>query len=229
LPTPNCKRNATSITLTRSSGSLEFQGFIKSYRNHAIIIIKNSKSLTINLSIQPGFVYTAIERCSSMAGCHRVRVHSIAPESSEESLRDFFSFCGDIRLIQLYPGGDGTPGEAIILFETESGASTAVLLDNAVVDGARIRVEAFPETPGPGSPNSQGRLAAASIPSASFMNDVIGESMNVANSIGKSAKHLDQQYEISNKLNTAASSIVSSAYAVDEKYHVSENASHSIL
>lgn len=83
-----------------------------------------------------------------MVGCRRVKVLGIASESTEDSLRDFFSFCGDIRLLQIYPASDvGATGEAVILFETESGASTAVLLDNAVVDGARIRVEGFPETP----------------------------------------------------------------------------------
>lgn len=83
-----------------------------------------------------------------MPPCRRVKVTSIAVDSTEDSLRDFFSFCGDIKLIHLYPGLGGEGQEAVILFESESGASTAVLLDNAVVDGARIRVEPFPENIG---------------------------------------------------------------------------------
>lgn len=98
-----------------------------------------------------------------MSGCRRVKVHSLAAESSEDSLRDFFSFCGDIRLIQVY----GDQREAVILFETESGASTAVLLDNAVVDGARIRVEPFPEADGATSPTGSTGRASKTIPSNS--------------------------------------------------------------
>ena len=85
-----------------------------------------------------------------MPPCRRIKVSNIAATTTEDSLRDFFSFCGDIKLVHLYPSAAADSGkqqEAVVLFEAEAGASTAVLLDNAVVDGARIKVEAFPETP----------------------------------------------------------------------------------
>lgn len=159
-----------------------------------------------------------------MSGCRRVKVHSLAAESTEDSLRDFFSFCGDIRLIQVY----SDQREAVILFETESGASTAVLLDNAVVDGGRIRVEPFPETPsGAASPTGSGKARQAGSPVNSVMDEVLTETMNIASNIGKTAKQLDQQYAISDKVNAAAVTVTTAAISVDEKYHVSENAAYS--
>lgn len=88
----------------------------------------------------------------------RVQVTNLSKQSTEESLREFFSFCGDIQIVQLEQDKMGEEKQvAIIVFETESGASTAVLLDNAVVDGMRIRVEGVadskPASPIPGQGN----------------------------------------------------------------------------
>ena len=97
----------------------------------------------------------------------QVKISNLSAESTEDSLRDFFSFCGDIQLIQLYPGShdNNTLSHAIIVFETDSGASTAVLLDNAVVDGTRIRVEAIKEG-GDGAAGATASAAGANISNA---------------------------------------------------------------
>lgn len=61
------------------------------------------------------------------------------------------------------------------------------------------------------------------------MDEVLSETINIASNIGKTAKQLDEQYEISTKVNAAAATVASAAYSVDEKYHVSENAAFSTI
>lgn len=175
---------------------------------------------------------------ASSGSSSRVKVSGLSGGSTEASVREFFSFCGDIRLLHLYASA-ATPEEqeAVILFESDAGASTAVLLDNAVVDGSRIRVELFPESPArsnsprgtsgrrspaPGTPKSQGSK------SSGMWSDIVSESQSMASETWRSAKEVDQKYQVSEKVKGAASTVyattATAALTVDEKLHVRENA-----
>lgn len=163
-------------------------------------------------------------------GTNRVKVSGLASSTTEPSIREFFSFCGDVKVLHLYPSSlNPDEQEAAILFESEAGASTAILLDNAVVDGNRIRVEMFPQT-SQSPTGSTGRRSPAGSTSSkkSMWSDIVSESKSVASGISKSAKEADEKYEITGRVKEAASTVaavtVSTAKTVDEKFNVSENA-----
>ncbi|KAG2221779.1 hypothetical protein INT45_003419 [Circinella minor] len=67
-----------------------------------------------------------------------VIVRNVAPDTTESMLTDFFSFCGKIEDFSL--NNDTT---AFILFERPSAAKTAILLNNATVNGREIVVEPY--------------------------------------------------------------------------------------
>lgn len=57
-----------------------------------------------------------------------VQVTNIGKETSQETLRDFFAYCGKIKDFELESAGDQQ--KALILFESEKAAKTAELLSN---------------------------------------------------------------------------------------------------
>lgn len=172
---------------------------------------------------------------TSPISSNRVKVTGLSASSTETSVREFFSFCGDIKLLHLYPSsGNSEEQEAVILFESDAGSSTAILLDNAVVDGSRIRVEMFPESPkGSATGEKGGRRSPAasetSRGSKGMWSDIMSEGKSMASDTWRSAKDADEKYGMSNKVKGAASTVAgataSAAKSVDEKLHVRENAS----
>eukprot|EP00871_Galdieria_phlegrea_P001330 jgi/Galph1/2198/GphlegSOOS_G881.1 len=89
---------------------------------------------------------------------HRaVLVTNLNPETTEEGLEDFFSFCGKITSLKMRPSHsepveqDGqteepSPSkEAIVVFESRSAQQVALLLNNAVLNERHIVVAKAPE------------------------------------------------------------------------------------
>jgi len=68
---------------------------------------------------------------------HSVNVTSIAPQTNEEHLRDFFTFCGKITSIDFQ---NTEPKSATIHFEKPSAAKTALMLNGGTLDGAHLTV-----------------------------------------------------------------------------------------
>ncbi|KAH7885131.1 hypothetical protein F5I97DRAFT_1928555 [Phlebopus sp. FC_14] len=67
-----------------------------------------------------------------------VNVSGISTTTTESALHDFFSFCGNIKSIDLEEG-DGQKS-AVIAFEKHSAANTALMLNDGTLDGATLRV-----------------------------------------------------------------------------------------
>jgi RNA recognition motif-containing protein len=65
-----------------------------------------------------------------------VNVSQLASVSSEKSLSEFFSFCGKIRSISY----DSNAHTAVVTFEKQQAASTALMLNGGTLDGATISV-----------------------------------------------------------------------------------------
>ncbi|KAL7417042.1 hypothetical protein BDY24DRAFT_376433 [Mrakia frigida] len=67
-----------------------------------------------------------------------INVSGISPDSTQSKLDQFFSFCGKISSITLTPGAESQ--SAVIVFEKESAAKTALLLNEGTLDGAHLHV-----------------------------------------------------------------------------------------
>lgn len=63
-----------------------------------------------------------------------VNVSGLSPTTTEQSLNEFFSFCGKIKSIQR------SEKNATIVFEKESAAKTSLMLDGGTLDNAVIQV-----------------------------------------------------------------------------------------
>ncbi|EPQ54708.1 hypothetical protein GLOTRDRAFT_116517 [Gloeophyllum trabeum ATCC 11539] len=68
---------------------------------------------------------------------HAVNVSNLAPTTTEDHLRDFFTFCGKIVAIDLH---NTEPKTAVVHFEKPSAAKTALMLNGGTLDGAQLTV-----------------------------------------------------------------------------------------
>ncbi|KAG2758067.1 hypothetical protein P692DRAFT_20866978 [Suillus brevipes Sb2] len=68
-----------------------------------------------------------------------VTVTNISSSTAQEKLHEFFSFCGDIKSIDLNPEG-ASKQLAIVTFEEPSSASTALVLNGGTLDGERLHI-----------------------------------------------------------------------------------------
>lgn len=76
-----------------------------------------------------------------------VYVSGLSPDTTEKSLNEFFSFCGQIKSIDRVEKMNAT-----IIFEKESAAKTSLMLDGGTLDSAVIQVTAA-TTDDPSGPN----------------------------------------------------------------------------
>ncbi|KAK5579951.1 hypothetical protein RB653_009640 [Dictyostelium firmibasis] len=74
---------------------------------------------------------------------YTVYVSNISLKANTKTVSDFFSFCG--RIVNLFLRNDptGSSQQAIVVFETESAAKTALLLTNALIVDKVIQVVPF--------------------------------------------------------------------------------------
>lgn len=133
---------------------------------------------------------------------------------------------------------DNGTKEAVIKFTTDSAASTACLLNNALVDGSNIRVEMFPleeeQQPGRGgTPASQKSAAGTTNDSfTSVLSGLASSSRSLVSSVASRVKELDQQYGVSETIVAGASTAWSEskrlASDLDSKYHVKETVNSAV-
>lgn len=73
-----------------------------------------------------------------MASKSTVNVKNIASGTSDQEIKDFFSFCGKITDIKVTPSGETK--DATVTFEKETAAKTALLLNNTQLGATHITV-----------------------------------------------------------------------------------------
>jgi hypothetical protein len=118
--------------------------------------------------------------------------------------------------------------EAVIKFDGEASASTACLLNNALVDGNHITVKTLvDETSKPATPDSSSSKGARPTSNASALfASFVESSKNFANTVVDTAKQLDEKYQVTSTVSTAANTAWTAtkdtAQSVDEKLKISE-------
>lgn len=115
--------------------------------------------------------------------------------------------------------------EAVIKFDGEASASTACLLNNALVDGNHITVKTLVDDTKPATPDSTKAPRPTSSASSLFA-AFVESGKTFANTVVDSAKQLDEKYQVtstvSNAANTAWTATKDTAQTVDEKLKISE-------
>eukprot|EP01113_Clastostelium_recurvatum_P013670 TRINITY_DN172_c0_g1_i3.p1 TRINITY_DN172_c0_g1~~TRINITY_DN172_c0_g1_i3.p1 ORF type:complete len:289 (-),score=106.05 TRINITY_DN172_c0_g1_i3:633-1499(-) len=173
-----------------------------------------------------------------------VFVSNISPSATEKTVSDFFSFCGRITRLTLKrdPSADGAQ-EAVVVFETDSAAKTALLLTNALIvdrpitvvphasSGAEHADASAPPAPAAAAEHSGENLTqrAHSVPDhertkTSVIASLIAAGYQVGSDAIDKAREVDEKHSISLQLKVGAEQVKAKANEIDAKLHITETA-----
>ena len=180
------------------------------------------------------------------ADCPRILVTNIAPTTTEEAIRDFFAFCGEIIQFQIYTtsgntgvgdGKDQAAKEAVIKFESGGAANTACLLNNALIDGRNVTVALFSLPEEQNLPQRTGKTSSTrGTGSTSSFSSVLGNisatSLALASTVVSKVQSVNEKYKVSETVSTGASNAWRESKRVasdlDTRYKVKENVSSAV-
>jgi len=168
-----------------------------------------------------------------------VFVSNISPVATDKTVSDFFSFCGRITRLTLNRSQGGDVQEAVVVFETDSAAKTALLLTNALIVDRPIQV-----IPSAGEPVSVDTSVPAEASSAqspeitqrSFSapdnerskTSVVASLLAAGYVLGSDAitkaREVDEKHMFSLQLKVGAEQIKAKANEIDNRLHITETA-----
>jgi len=159
-----------------------------------------------------------------------VHVNNISAQTSEQQVRDFFSFCGKISNLSVKSTSNeaDAPKAATVTFEKDSAAKTALLLDNTQLGPSQVTVTSgasLGELAGAaGSSTTTGATASdpdsvdqEDKPRSRIAAEYLAHGYTLSDKALQRALELDQQHGISSRFTNALKSY-------DEKYKVSDKA-----
>lgn len=170
---------------------------------------------------------------------YTVQVNNISPSATEKTIADFFSFCGKISKLYLNKENNS----AVVQFENESAAKTALLLTNALIIDRPIQVSLLNATPTEAtnetteSPNYGTQVNPDQITERDFgvpddqrsktsvLASLIAAGYVLADGTVDKAKELDEKFSIGSTAKAIGEQIKSKAQEIDNNYQISEKAS----
>jgi len=173
-----------------------------------------------------------------------VLVTNISPSANEKTVSDFFSFCGKINKLFLKKEEGKDTGSAVIQFETESAAKTALLLTNALIVDRPITVTAYSSTPqvqadqttpAPiehGTPVEAQHIAQKDFgdvsdeqrSKTSVIASILAAGYVLADNALEKAKDIDEKTNFSHRAKQTVDSMKVKAHEIDVQYKISEKA-----
>jgi len=174
---------------------------------------------------------------------------NVSLKATETSLREFFCICGEIKTISLQKATEGEKQyqTAIIVFESDEAAKTALFLNDTFIIDSAIKVSPYngdlpsetaqqpasnaqSTTQQPTQPNQDpgmvvNFLAGAYMFGAKAWQSVVEfDSKNkISSTIQQKAAEIDTQYKISEKSLNTSKKLIEAANGVDKSLKVSEN------
>eukprot|EP00026_Physarum_polycephalum_P011944 Phypoly_transcript_12195.p1 GENE.Phypoly_transcript_12195~~Phypoly_transcript_12195.p1 ORF type:complete len:307 (-),score=67.13 Phypoly_transcript_12195:19-939(-) len=168
-----------------------------------------------------------------------VFVSNISPNATEKTVSDFFSFCGRITKLTLRKdtSNDGAQ-EAVVIFETDSAAKTALLLTNALIVDRPITVVSHTPSPTDADPQqqSQNTESTENITNRTFTapdherskTSVVASMLAAGYILGENtvsqARDFDEKHMISLQIKVGAEQVKAKANELDKALHISETA-----
>lgn len=177
-----------------------------------------------------------------------VSVTNISPTANEKTVSDFFSFCGKISKLYMNKDKPDSNGAltAVVQFETESAAKTALLLTNALIVDRPITVVPYTgtqasatldstvsPTPTPlGAPVDESNITQRDFHGVAdehrTKTSVVASLMAAGYVFGADAldraKEYDEKHNISLQAKVAVEQLKVKAHEIDQTYHISEKA-----
>ncbi|KAG5972850.1 hypothetical protein E4U55_000713 [Claviceps digitariae] len=157
-----------------------------------------------------------------MAANATVHVKNIASATSDDEVKNFFSFCGKIADFKLIP--DGNTKSADVTFEKETAMKTALLLNNTQLGPNHITV-----TSANGSTDDDGShytknderdsdaITQEEKPRARILAEYLAHGYVVGDAAIERAIELDTKHNVSNRFLTTIQNM-------DQKYHATDRA-----
>jgi hypothetical protein len=165
-----------------------------------------------------------------------VSVTNLSPSTTSDTLREFFSFCGTIESIEMHERNEGEGGAAAtVTFDSDAAASTAVLLNEAIVDEATINVAEVPSVSSEGvapeasaAPVDEGGAEGSREPpgtATSIIASIVAAGYVLGEEAVVKAKEYDDEHLVSLQVKTGASHATDKVKEVDTRYGISTTAS----
>jgi len=167
-----------------------------------------------------------------------VFVSNISPNATEKTVSDFFSFCGRITKLTLRKdaSNDGAQ-EAVVIFETDSAAKTALLLTNAlIVDRPITVVSHIPSSNDEPLQQSSQQTEPENITNRTYTapdherskTSVVASMLAAGYILGtdtvSQARDFDEKHMISLQIKVGAEQVKAKANELDKALHISETA-----
>lgn len=157
-----------------------------------------------------------------MASKSTVNVKNIAPQTSDESIREFFSFCGNITNINVTTEGDSKSAD--VTFEKPTAAKTALLLNNTQLGANHITVtSAHGDSEDDASHYTKNvdrdsdEITQDDKPRARILAEYLSQGYVVGDAAIQRAIELDSKHGVSNRF-------FNTLQTLDQKYHATDRA-----
>jgi len=168
---------------------------------------------------------------------HSVLVTNISANSNEKTVSDFFSFCGKISKLYMKKENDES-FSAVVEFESESAAKTALLLSNALIGDKPITVVEFQEKE---EANIQNDTQYNSVPKENITErpynvpdesrsktSVVASMISSGYILGKDtiqkASDYDKSHGFTQKAQQVVDQVIEKLEQIDQQYKVTETA-----
>jgi RNA recognition motif-containing protein len=157
-----------------------------------------------------------------MSAASTVHVKNISPKTSEQEVKDFFSFCGKIASIKITPEGDTQ--SATVVFEKETAAKTALLLDNTQLGATQVQVTSATGVNADegnhyatGAERDTDEISQEEKPRTRIIAEYLAHGYVIGDQATQRAIDLDQKHGVSSKF-------LQTLQQLDQKYHATEKA-----
>jgi len=172
-----------------------------------------------------------------------VLVTNISPSANEKTVSDFFSFCGKINQLFLKKEEGKDTSSAVIQFETESAAKTALLLTNALIVDRPITVTSYVTSPEVtptvethGTPVDQSNITQKDFngvsdedrSKTSVIASLLAAGYHLAENALEKAKEVDERNNFSARAKVVVDQMVVKAHQIDAQYGISDKANNAV-
>ncbi|KAI9349378.1 hypothetical protein BD770DRAFT_474959 [Pilaira anomala] len=158
-----------------------------------------------------------------------VIVKNIALQSTEQTVKEFFLFCGKIKEFELKVDEEDEKHQiALIHFERESAAKTAALLSNALIDDSHIIASPYFDIPSTEttekSVEHNEHDTQETKPKSRIAAEILANGYMLQDHVVAKGLEYDHKYNVSSRLTGFLTSLQSNVKQFDEKYRIWDKA-----
>ncbi|KAG2172816.1 hypothetical protein INT43_000166 [Umbelopsis isabellina] len=151
-----------------------------------------------------------------------VVVSHIAGTSSEKTILDFFQFCGKIKEFELAKDDDEKHQVALIHFERESAAKTAVLLSNALIDDSHIVVAPYFASTEDAADKEEETTTQEDKPKTRIIAELLAHGYMLQDQVVAKGLEYDNKYAVQSRVSSYLTGLHTRAKQLDDKYRIWE-------